>query len=130
MIIAIFIVALLGLMLSCYALFIERKVLKDKSYKPVCDINDSVSCSKPILSPYGKLFFFSNALMGIIFYSFMMFLAWYGHPWFLLFASIGACLTSLIFAYILIVKIKSFCLICFAIYLVNALLLILSIKNI
>lgn len=126
MIISIALVALAGFGLSLYAYIVEQRVLENPSYKPACDLSDRVSCSKPLLSEYGKLFFVSNTWVGMAFYGlvFVFALLGLGYPIFLLSCvSLGA---SLVLAYILYFKVRSFCLICHAIYLVNIVLFVLS----
>lgn len=44
--IARFLVCLLGIMLSLYAFHVEREKARDPSYKAMCDVSSSVSCSK------------------------------------------------------------------------------------
>ncbi|MCH6575124.1 MAG: hypothetical protein IH795_07960 [Bacteroidetes bacterium] len=51
--IAITILAILGLVVSAYAVYLEKKVKADPNYNPLCDISDKISCSKPIVSLYG-----------------------------------------------------------------------------
>ncbi|MDZ4150874.1 vitamin K epoxide reductase family protein, partial [Methylicorpusculum sp.] len=57
-----------GFVVSLYAYFIEKKIAQNAAYKPFCDISATISCSKPILSSYGKLFGISNALLGVGYY--------------------------------------------------------------
>jgi vitamin-K-epoxide reductase (warfarin-sensitive) len=128
MILSIALVAAIGFALSLYGYFVERKIMENPAYKPACDLSDRISCSKPILSEYGKLFFVSNTLVGMAFYGLVFVLALLGlaYPIFLLSCvSLGA---TLVLAYILYFKVGSFCLICHAIYLVNIVLFVLSLK--
>jgi vitamin-K-epoxide reductase (warfarin-sensitive) len=115
-----------GWLLSLYALFIEKKLKLNPNYKPICDISDNASCTKPILSEYGKIFGVSNAFLGTAFYLLLFFVAWRGFAHAAFWLSVMACLGSIIFAYILYVKVRSFCLICNAIYLINIGLLVSS----
>ncbi len=126
MIISILVVAGLGLVISAYAFMVEKRMERDSSYKPACDLSDRVSCSKPIRSEYGKLFGMNNALFGIIFYAGMMVLAWFDASTLLFYAALAACCVSLYLEYILFFKIRSLCIVCMTIYGVNALLLVLS----
>jgi len=68
-IISILILGVLGFVVSLYAFSIEQKIARDPSYKPACDLSDAISCSKPVLSPYGRLFGLSNGLLGMGFYA-------------------------------------------------------------
>lgn len=44
--IARFLVCLLGILLSLYAFHVEREKAQDPSYKALCDVSSSISCSK------------------------------------------------------------------------------------
>ena len=126
MILSIALVAAVGFALSLYGYFVERKIMENPSYKPACDLSDRISCSKPILSQYGKLFFVSNTLVGMAFYGLVFVLALLGmaYPIFILACvSLGA---TFVLAYILYFKVGSFCLVCNAIYVVNIVLFVLS----
>lgn len=126
MITSIFLLSLVGLAVSVYTYLLEEKIKKEPTYKPVCDLSDRISCSKPIKSNYGKLFFISNSLMGMLYYVVVGLLALVDAHTLLLILSSVALLLSGILAYILYFKIKSFCLLCNAIYLVNILIFVLS----
>lgn len=44
--IARLLVCLLGILLSIYAFHVEREKARDASYKALCDVSSSISCSK------------------------------------------------------------------------------------
>ena len=73
----IIIVTIIGFMVSLYAYYIEKKIEQDPTYKPICDLSDRISCSKPIRSSWGKLFTLSNASVGMVFYVFILLLYCY-----------------------------------------------------
>jgi len=129
MILSIALVAAAGFALSLYDYFVERKIMANPAYKPACDLSDRISCSKPILSQYGKLFFVSNALVGMAFYSVVFIAALLGLSQVLFILACGAIGASLVLAYILYFKVHALCLICSAIYVVNILLFVLSYIN-
>lgn len=111
--------ACVGLISALYGLFVERTLKENKDYKPVCDISDRVSCTRPMLSSYANMFGISNSALCALYYVSIMLIAFWGntHVLFLM-TSIGM-LATLFFAYILYFKIKSFCLICTMMYLIN-----------
>ena len=119
MITSVFIIAIIGLCLSVYGFFIEYKLDENPDYKPVCDLSDRVSCSKTFLSPYSKLLKVSNVFLGILFYSAMMLFAWLEYTTLIWYSALAAALTSVLFAYILFFKVRTICLLCISIYLVN-----------
>lgn len=125
----IIILAIIGFCISLYTYFIEQKIKTTPSYKPVCDLSDRVSCSKPIQSIYGNIFFISNALAGMLYYILIAALSWFHFDMLLLVAAIASCIFSLYLAYLLYFKIKSFCLLCTSLYFINFLILFLAIKN-
>ena len=127
MIISIFVLALVGFAISVYAYITEKKIRENPLYKPACDINDRISCSKPMQSQYSNLFFISNSLAGMLFYASMAILAFFDMKTFILLGAIGASIATVFLAYLLYVKIKSFCIVCSSLYLINFLLLFFSI---
>lgn len=127
--IAITILAILGLVVSAYAVYLEKKVKADPNYKPLCDIFDKISCSKPIVSLYGKIFGVSNALLGILYYMTILILSLLGQKQLLLYLALAGVAVSFFLAYILCTKIKTFCLVCVTTYIINGLLLFLTYLN-
>ncbi|MBI4154854.1 vitamin K epoxide reductase family protein [Candidatus Woesearchaeota archaeon] len=119
------IIVIIGFLLSVYAYYVEWKASRVKNYKAVCDISENMSCGKAFNSPYGKTFGVSNSIGGIIFYIFIFFLSNYDLMYVFYF-SILAILGSIYLAYVSYFKLKNFCLVCIAIYVVNVLLLYFS----
>jgi len=117
--------ALIGFLLSFYAFHIRRKSLKQK-YKPLCDISKNISCTKALTSPHGKLIGISNSTLGLIFYPLIFILAYLNLITSIFYLSLLALLASLYLAYISYYKLRTLCLVCTSIYLVNILLLIFS----
>ena len=119
-------ISTIGIILSAYALYIEHKKAKNAEYKAVCDINDKMSCTKAFSSEYGKTFGLSNSIYGIIFYIIVYLLILFNQINLIFYLSILAVIGSIYLAYTLYFKVKSFCLICNGIYIVNILLLVFS----
>ena len=128
--IVVLVLAALGLVASLYAFFVERKVRFDVSYKPMCDINNRISCTRAFTSPYGKLLGFSNTIIGILFYATVLVADFLGFEMLVFGLSFAACVGTILLAYLLYFRIKSFCLVCTSIYVINVLLLIFSYANI
>ena len=122
----IVIFAILGLLVSLYAFYITNRIKREKKYKPICDINENVSCKKALLSKYGSLFGISNSIIGIIFYTVILILVLFQQYHIIYLAAFLAFLASLVFAYLLITKVKSFCLVCIGIYIINFFLFVFS----
>ena len=118
-------VSIIGLLLSLYALYVERKSEKE-GYKAVCDINDRMSCTKAFKSSYGKMFKISNSVMGIIFYILIIVLSFMGFKNYVFYLAIASTLASFYLWYVLTFKVKTICVVCYSIYIVNILLLVLS----
>jgi vitamin-K-epoxide reductase (warfarin-sensitive) len=124
MIAAIGILSLIGICISLYGIYVENRVKQNSTYQASCDISDRVSCTKPFLSPYGKLLGVSNIWVSLIYYCCMFVLAVIdAQQGIQVFALVGSVFT-IIFAYFLYVKIRSICLICTSLYGINALLMI------
>ncbi len=120
------VLALLGLLLSCYALYVEWKFHQKKKYHALCDISSAVSCTKAFSSPYGRLFKLPNAFYGVLFYVSVFLFAFYGLPTFVFYGAVLSMLATFVLAYLSYVKMKNLCLVCSSIYVVNILLLIFS----
>eukprot|EP00092_Neocalanus_flemingeri_P005472 GFUD01005902.1.p1 GENE.GFUD01005902.1~~GFUD01005902.1.p1 ORF type:complete len:187 (-),score=36.61 GFUD01005902.1:207-767(-) len=131
-----------GLLLSLYALHVETQASKDPDYVALCDISQSMSCSKVFSSPYGRGFGLvglllgethptnqPNSVYGIIFYSTMMLAAFMTNKvvstiqFYLSLVSVAG---SLYLAYILYFILQEMCPVCVSTYVVNILLFITS----
>ncbi len=129
LLISMSLVAGLGFVVSLYTYFIERKIAQNTHYKAACDLSDVVSCSKPIKSPYGKLFGISNALLGLAYYAFVFILVLLQSKIVLYIAALVAFLFSLYLAWLLYFRIRAFCILCTSTYVINLILLILTYIN-
>jgi vitamin-K-epoxide reductase (warfarin-sensitive) len=125
-VIVILILAVIGFCVSLYSFLIERTLKKDAGYKPICDISDRVSCTKPLLSAYSTTFGISNTIWGMIFYGTVFICGLLGWLSMVLLLSIAATMVTIWLAYILYVKIRAFCLLCTTIYIINIGLLLIS----
>ncbi len=127
MLVSIIILAVLGFVISAYTYATERKLKQVPGYKPFCDISDRISCTKPMKSQYAYLYF-SLASIGMAFYVAVAIFALFDATKLLLLASFAAALVSCALAYILYVKIKSLCILCTSLYVINFLLLFFSLS--
>jgi vitamin-K-epoxide reductase (warfarin-sensitive) len=117
--------SLIGFGVSLYAYILEQRIHKNAQYKAACDLSDKISCTRTFTSPYAKLFFgISNTIIGMIFYAGMFVVAYLGLAKLAFLGAIAACLASLGFAYILYFKLRTVCLICTTIYVLNGALLL------
>ena len=123
--IGVIIVAVIGLLLSLYTVYVERKLEKDKNYKAICDIGSS-SCTRVFSSKFGKTFGISNGIWGILLYIVVLVLTYLNLGDYVFYISILALIGSLYLAYTLYFRLKDFCLVCSGIYVVNLLLFIFS----
>lgn len=123
MMIEIMILAVLGSCIALYTYLLEQKVKKMPQYKPMCDISDAISCTKPMKSSYASLFYISNAFLAFIFYVLIVVLALFQLKSFLMVIGLGGCAMSCVLAYLLYFRIKSLCILCTTLYIINFLLL-------
>ena len=128
MVISILVLAVIGVCISVYTYLLEKKVKAKPDYKSACDLSDRISCTKPMKSPYGALFYFSNAVVGVAYYLMIIILAFLQMHSLLVFATAVGCIVSAFLAYLLYFKIKSLCLLCTSLYVINILLLLLAIR--
>ncbi len=126
---AILILAVIGLALSLYAYYLEYKLQDNSNYAAACDLNDRMSCTKVIKSPYSKTFGISNSILGLGYYSAIIGLVLTHQLHLLGYLVIGGLVASGYLAYILYFKIKTICVVCTSIYIVNILLFLFVISH-
>ncbi|CAG0892585.1 unnamed protein product [Cyprideis torosa] len=126
---------IVGFILSAYTYYIEKMFEHEEGhYRPLCDISERISCSKPFMSEYGRGFGFiqsgpfslENSLYGMIMYfTLFMLMMLIGRPCvpFILMVLIPVNAMSFYLAYILAFVVEAICVICVTIYLINGWLL-------
>ena len=119
------IAAVAGLFLSMYAYMVEHKARTNTNYRPVCDINDKISCTKALGSEYGKILGVSNSFLGFFYYVTIAVLSYYSKFAWVFYLSLVSVAVSIYLAYILH-RIKTFCIVCVSIYIVNIIITTLS----
>ncbi|MGB8467834.1 MAG: vitamin K epoxide reductase family protein [Candidatus Babeliales bacterium] len=123
-----FFLALLGIGTCLYLVHVEQQLAHDRTYKAACDLSDTVSCTRPLLSNYSTLFFgTSNAKMGIVFYAVVAICALLELPILFVITLLGVSVT-VAGAYLLYGKLHSFCILCTLTYIINILLFIDALK--
>ena len=145
--------SLLGIAVSCYALYVEHKTanasLMGQEYEALCDIKWlGVSCSKVFKSKYGKMLSLfgivrkghpldvPNAALGVLFYVCAFLLPYLRsvlsnrvRATIMLAASTLSCAVSCYLGYVLAVILKDFCIVCASTYVVNALVFVASLRD-
>uniref|UniRef100_A0AAY5KCL8 vitamin-K-epoxide reductase (warfarin-sensitive) n=1 Tax=Esox lucius TaxID=8010 RepID=A0AAY5KCL8_ESOLU len=144
--IARLLVCVLGILLSVYAFHVETEKSRDSNYRALCDISNSISCSK--FSPavcqchrfglLGSIFGNDsamnqpNSVYGILFYVFQLLLGITVSAMaalILMTTSILSVMGSLYLGYILYFVLKDFCILCVTTYALNFILLMLNYKR-
>uniref|UniRef100_A0AAX7TDG2 vitamin-K-epoxide reductase (warfarin-sensitive) n=1 Tax=Astatotilapia calliptera TaxID=8154 RepID=A0AAX7TDG2_ASTCA len=136
---------LFGLVLSVYALHVEVSRERNPDYRALCDLGESVSCSRVFTSRWGRGFglvqYFvakdsplnqPNSVLGIIFYTLQMGLGLSVSKKaaaFLVFSSWVSVAGSLYLASILAFVLGDFCMVCVSTYIVNFALLYTNLKR-
>ena len=115
----VIIIATIGLVISAYGITVEHQLQQDAEYKAACDISDAISCTRPFLSPYGKMLGISNIWASALYYCAMIMIAIMSLPTIALILAYAGVAVTIVFAYILYFKIRSLCLICTSLYAVN-----------
>uniref|UniRef100_A0A667WPB4 vitamin-K-epoxide reductase (warfarin-sensitive) n=1 Tax=Myripristis murdjan TaxID=586833 RepID=A0A667WPB4_9TELE len=134
-----------GLVLSVYALHVELSRESNPEYRAMCDLGESVSCSKVFTSRWGRGFglvqFFvdkdsplnqPNSVLGIIFYTLQLGLGLSVSTraaLFLVFSSWVSVAGSLYLASILAFVLGDFCMVCVSTYIINFALLFTNLKR-
>ncbi|XP_051958187.1 vitamin K epoxide reductase complex subunit 1 [Xyrauchen texanus] len=140
-----FLLCFLGLVLSIYALHVELSRERNPEYRAMCDLGDSVSCSKVFTSRWGRGFglvqiFASkdsvlnqpNSVLGIIFYTLQLGLGQLVSSraaFVLVMSSWVSVAGSLYLAAILAFILGDFCMVCVSTYIINFALLYTNLKR-
>lgn len=114
-----FIVAMLGFVISWYTYHVEQYVGKKKGYQPGCDIRDWASCTKAFSSNHSTTFGLSNGVWGLLFYLVIIVLALFGEIQYIFLLSLLSVFVSIYLAYILYSRVKTLCVVCTSIYIIN-----------
>ncbi|XP_054913748.1 vitamin K epoxide reductase complex subunit 1 [Poeciliopsis prolifica] len=139
------VLGLLGLVLSVYALHVEISRERDPDYRAMCDLGESVSCSKVFTSRWGRGFGLvqlfvakdsvlnqPNSVLGILFYTLQMGLGLSVSKktaLALVICSWVSVAGSLYLASILAFILGDFCMVCVSTYVVNFALLYTNLKR-
>lgn len=127
--IVILILASVGFAVSLYAYLVEKKMRLNSAYRPACDITKKISCSRAFNSQYAKLLGVTNTVVGMVFYALILVAELFQFGALVYYYAIAGVVASVVFAYLLYVKIGTFCLVCTMIYIVNISLLIASMRG-
>ena len=127
MLLSVTIISLLGVAVSLYSYLLERTLAKNPAYKPMCDLSDRISCSAPLKSPYATMLGVSNAVWALLYYTSIILMALKDYVTPLLALTTAGIVYSAYLAYILVSKIRAWCLVCTCMYLINLVLWVLSI---
>ncbi|XP_062859513.1 vitamin K epoxide reductase complex subunit 1 [Trichomycterus rosablanca] len=134
-----------GLILSLYALHVELSKENNPSYRAMCDLAESVSCSKVFTSRWGRGFGLvqvfttkdstfnqPNSVLGIIFYTLQLALGQSTSSTaagFLVFASWVSVVGSIYLGTILVWVLEDFCVVCVSTYIINFALLYTNLRR-
>ncbi|CAG5907222.1 unnamed protein product [Menidia menidia] len=136
---------LFGVVLSVYALHVELSRERDPDYRAMCDLGESVSCSKVFTSRWGRGFGLvqfllpkdsllnqPNSVLGILFYTLQMALGLSLSKKAALVLVISSWVSiagSIYLASILAFVLGDFCMVCVSTYMVNFALLYTNLKR-
>jgi len=123
---------LMGFFISFYLLFSHYRVYTDIGYRSFCALSRSINCDTVSQSPYSVLLELPVPLWGVFAYAFLLLLivlpmhkhAVRNRLWsIILTIALFYSLMSIFFAYLSTFHIRSYCIMCIAIYAINLLLL-------
>lgn len=123
--ITLIILCIVGLILSYYAYHVERNLHLDREFIPLCDFSDDVSCTKAFSSKWGNIIGVPNSLIGLLYYSLIIFFIAFGLTGLVNFFIVFAFIASLILAFISYILMRNFCFVCTLIYVLNTCMLLL-----
>jgi len=122
----VWIVALCGLAASATSLYVHYQMLAQPGYVSFCDISQTVSCQQAYLSRYGSAWGVPVALFGVIWFLFVLVLAFIGAvgpdsvrestPAYLFATATVGLAVTLYMAYAAFFVLKAVCVLCLATY--------------
>ena len=122
----VWVLALCGLAVSPASLYVHYQMLVEPGYVSFCDINQTVSCQQAYLSRYGSVRGVPVALYGVIWFAFVLVLAFVGAtgpesvresmPAYLFATTTVGLAVTLYMAYAAFFVLKAVCLFCLATY--------------
>ena len=107
-----FIFAVCGLLFVFYTMYVEDRARKDPSYRAFCDFTPNISCTRGATSRWEKLFFIPNTMIGILYYSSAIILAYLDQPQFVFYLGVMGMLFGFIMMTLMISQEKIFCTMC------------------
>lgn len=137
--VAIIITALAGIMISVELTYLHIRAIGNPDYQSFCNISEAINCDKVNSSKYSEILSIPISHLGSLTYILVIILAFSslrGHPLtnmlstFNLLIFVLCNLYSLLLFYISLAIIRSFCILCCGLYIVNLLLLIFALPNI
>lgn len=117
---------LIGFCLSVYVLHVEKYAGKKKDFRAWCDFTERISCTKAFTSEFAHTGMLPNSVIGMIGYSVMALLAYFNEIQYLFLISLACLSFSVFLAYVLFVRVRSYCLVCISIYAINLGLVLIS----
>lgn len=138
------ILSLLGLAVSLYALHVEHNLDIDAGYRPFCDIASYVSCSKAFRSSFAKglgvtppvlgndhLLTQRNPVYGCLTYTLMFMVQFIRSQWAANLSILLSVFMNILSVYLfgILVYLRTVCVVCVCIYIINALLLYFSLRK-
>ncbi|MCX7943085.1 MAG: thioredoxin domain-containing protein [Deltaproteobacteria bacterium] len=132
-------IAFLGIIISIWLTHLHLKIVSEPEYESFCNISERINCDKVNSSPYSEILSIPIAHLGSLTYLLVIILALFslkGHPLsnllstFNLIIFIFSNLYSFFLLYVSISIIKSLCILCCGLYIVNLALLIIALFNI
>ncbi len=118
--------ALVGFCLSAYVFHVEQYAGKKKDFRAWCDFTERISCTKAFTSEFAHTGMLPNSIIGMMVYSVIGLLAYFNEIQYLFLISLACLLFSVFLAYVLFVRVRSYCLVCISIYAINLGLVLIS----
>ena len=99
-----------GIILCFYLIYIRNKKIENNDYKPICDFNDKINCSKLLISKDYQILRLPFPLIYIVFFLIATVMSIFRYAHYLFYVFIPIVLISVIML-IKFIRKKSYCLI-------------------
>ncbi len=105
MIIPIIVLAAVGILVNLYDIYIERQVKRDPSYRALCDVTETISCTKSCDSRWERVMFgIPNSIISIGYNTLVIALAAFDMAQFIFYVALA---TALFGAFVIIILLKT-----------------------
>ncbi|MFT4303955.1 MAG: vitamin K epoxide reductase family protein [Candidatus Woesearchaeota archaeon] len=124
----VWIYAVIGIIVSIYVMYVEKKLKHNAKYKAICDINSKIFCTKVILDRSAYLVFgLHNSIIGILYYITVIIASFYANFILIVVISIPAIMMTIYLMIVTLIRIRKICIMCSITHILNIIIFIIAV---